>query len=112
MDLKAKDRHLRKTYGITIEQYNEKLAAQDFKCAVCEKPASECKRSLHVDHDHKKEKGQEFGMVRGLICFHCNKEKVRKHTLKSALQVVRYLSKYYNAETTVSEGTQDPSRKA
>jgi hypothetical protein len=64
---KAADRrsYLKRTYGITPEDYDETLAAQGGVCAICgRKPRSDI--SLHVDHDH------ESGRRRGLLCFKCN----------------------------------------
>lgn len=61
------DKYLRRTYGITLQEYDAMLAAQGFVCAICE---GECNRSttgrLCVDHDHA------TGEVRGLLCFQCN----------------------------------------
>lgn len=40
-----------KTYGITLEEYEEMLAEQNGVCAICwSEPKS---RRLHTDHDHK-----------------------------------------------------------
>ena len=63
----AQDRrsYLKRTYGITVEQYDEMLASQGGVCAVCgREPRDDI--SLHVDHDH------ETGAIRGLLCFRCN----------------------------------------
>jgi hypothetical protein len=57
--------HLRKDYGITIEQYDAMLAAQGGVCAICKKPRANGHR-LHVDHNHT------TGEVRGLLCVTCN----------------------------------------
>ena len=51
---RAKDRRLQKTYGITLDQYNEILKAQDGKCAICGRPATDFTVSLNVDHKHFK----------------------------------------------------------
>ena len=63
--------HLKKRYGVTVEQYNEMLAEQNGVCAVCEKPeANEIggkTPSLAVDHDHK------TGKIRALLCSNCNR---------------------------------------
>jgi hypothetical protein len=60
-----RDAHLRRTFGITLEDFDAMLAAQGGGCAICGRPAPEGS-SLHVDHDH------ETGVVRGLLCFTCN----------------------------------------
>ena len=57
--------HLRKKFGLTVEHYDEMLAAQGGGCAICGRPPRE-DISLHVDHDH------QTGQVRGLTCFRCN----------------------------------------
>src|SRR5665213_3048143 len=64
---KSNARHGRmifKAHGITEEQYQELLAFQGGRCAICgNKPG---KKRLAVDHNHK------TGEVRGLLCKYCN----------------------------------------
>lgn len=63
--LTARDAYLRRTYGITEDEYQRVLAHQGGKCAIClTKPAAG--KNLHVDHDHR------TGLVRGLLCMRCN----------------------------------------
>ena len=59
--------HLRKYYGLTLEQYDALLASQGGCCAICENPKPEAEKSWHVDHDH------QSGKVRGLLCGACNR---------------------------------------
>lgn len=54
--------HLRRKYGITLEQYKEMVMKQDSKCSIC----NQCVDKLTVDHDHSN------GKVRGLLCNACN----------------------------------------
>ena len=56
--------HLKKTYGITIEEYDQLLSAQNGVCAICGGGTS--KRHFAVDHNHR------TGQVRGLLCARCN----------------------------------------
>lgn len=63
---------LRKTYGITQEDYLNRLRSQEGKCAICGTDNNGLTRhgttaNFHVDHDHT------TGLVRGLLCFPCNK---------------------------------------
>jgi hypothetical protein len=51
-------------YGLTVEEYEKMLAAQDGKCAICRNPPKT--RRLSVDHDH------DTGAVRQLLCHPCN----------------------------------------
>ncbi len=66
-EVKRRERasHLKRKFGITLEQYEEMFKSQGGVCAICGRPPSE-KYSLHVDHDHF------TGKIRGLVCFPCN----------------------------------------
>jgi len=62
---------LKHKFGITADQYDDMLARQDGKCAICGKPETDTIRwgktaRLAVDHDHL------TGVVRGLLCRRCN----------------------------------------
>jgi Recombination endonuclease VII len=50
--------------GLTPEEFDRIVEAQDGKCAICLTPPG--RRSLHLDHDHK------TGHARGLLCKDCN----------------------------------------
>jgi hypothetical protein len=62
--------HLKYTFGMTLEEYDELLLAQEGVCAVCRREETSLRRgvvkSLDVDHDHK------TGEIRGLLCSACN----------------------------------------
>jgi hypothetical protein len=58
---------LKKKYGISIEQYDQMLADQDHRCALCLSSEHDARGGrLAVDHDHA------TGVVRGLLCGPCN----------------------------------------
>jgi len=67
---KEKNKYLILTYGITLDDYNKMLEAQNGVCAICgQKETRKSKYNdytLSVDHDHK------TGKVRGLLCHGCN----------------------------------------
>jgi hypothetical protein len=73
--LKAKQRRnsLRMMYGISLEQYDQLLAEQDHRCALCKKHEDEFKINLAVDHDHIS------GRIRGLLCGYCNRRVLGRH---------------------------------
>lgn len=59
----SKKNHLLRNYGLTQDQFNDMVKAQDGKCAICDiKPP----RTLHVDHCH------DTGKIRKLLCDGCN----------------------------------------
>lgn len=60
----VRDRMLRKSFGITIAEYELLNEKQKGKCALCEN-VQHSKR-LAVDHCHKTKK------IRGLLCANCN----------------------------------------
>ena len=62
---RAHDRR-RSNYDLTPEDYLKMLFLQDARCAVCRTPMNELDRGLMVDHRHSD------GLVRGLLCTHCN----------------------------------------
>ena len=72
-----------KAYGLTIDTYEELLAAQGGVCAMCGQACSTGRR-LAVDHDH------ETGQVRGLLCYRCNRGLGVYETIKDSAE--RYLA--------------------
>lgn len=57
---------IEKTFGITKEQYVEMFRKQRGRCGICGVPQVELTKQFAIDHDH------ETGIVRGLLCSHCN----------------------------------------
>ena len=64
--IKKRDYVLRKTYGLSTEEYNKIFEKQNGKCAICNKHQSELSRPLNVDHCHNTNK------IRDLLCDRCN----------------------------------------
>lgn len=58
--------HLRRKFGLTLEQYDDMLKKQGDVCAICKGRPTGRWKSLAVDHSHA------TGKVRGLLCYHCN----------------------------------------
>lgn len=66
-----RNHNLKQRYGITPEEYESILAAQNFMCAICEVEISHALeyktgRTVAVDHNH------ETGEIRGILCSKCN----------------------------------------
>lgn len=58
-------------YGMTVEQYDEKVAAQNGLCAICGQMPT---RRLDIDHDHAccDRYGSCGKCIRDLLCMSCN----------------------------------------
>jgi len=79
--------------GCSDKLYQELLAAQDGRCAICGATRGHRSRydkvcRLAVDHDHR------TGKVRGLLCNNCNRGLGRfKESIKNLESAVRYLQR-------------------
>ena len=64
---RAKERmhNLKRMFGMSLEEYDEKLKAQNGVCAICGGLCKSGKR-LAVDHNHT------TGKIRDLLCGNCN----------------------------------------
>ena len=59
-----KNRNTLRYYGITLEQYESSIAAQDNRCAICHKVFT---RTPCLDHSHV------TGQLRKFLCHPCNR---------------------------------------
>ena len=80
--------YLKSQYGVTESYYNEKLKAQEHKCAICGRDEVDSVFGvLHIDHNH------ETGALRGLLCQQCNtalgKFLDSEEILENAIQYLR-----------------------
>lgn len=65
--ISSRKAHLKRKYGITLDEFNKMLKKQDGKCAICGGTETRDKHKvMAVDHDHK------TGKIRQLLCFKCN----------------------------------------
>jgi len=80
--------HLKRSYGITPEQYAELLDKQEHKCAVCHTTEPGGKHNIFVvDHCHT------TGAVRGLLCKDCNIALgLLKDNTDTIANLIRYLT--------------------
>ena len=91
-DGNGRRKNLKDRYGITVEQYEEMLAAQGGKCALCGGMMDEGRR-LAVDHDH------ETGEVRGILHVRCNTAiALFKDSPEICRKAAEYLEKFVRAE--------------
>jgi hypothetical protein len=76
--------HLKRKYGLSLDEYDSMLARQGGGCGICGRAANG-RISFHVDYDHR------AGRVRGLLCFVCNSslgELDDPYLLRAALRYV------------------------
>lgn len=81
--------YLIKKYNITLQQYLDRFKQQNESCKLCGKHQSNFKRRFAVDHCH------ETGIVRGLLCFPCNKFLISKINSSNARAIIQYLLNAY-----------------
>ena len=80
------DYHLKRRYGITVDDYNRMLASQDGHCALCTLYPDATHERFCVDHDHI------TGKIRGILCKFCNSKLGWYEARKT--QIARYLDNH------------------
>jgi hypothetical protein len=58
---------VKKSYGITMEEYYQMFNLQDGKCAICNRDQGSLSMTLGIDHNHITKE------IRGLLCQVCNR---------------------------------------
>lgn len=91
----VRENYLKRTHGITTEQYEHMLMLQNNGCAICGKeedtflPRYNRHKMLAVDHDHK------TGRIRGLLCENCNRALgLFKDDEDLLLEAINYLNQF------------------
>lgn len=89
------DSHIKRTYSITPQQYNDILAEQNGLCPICNH-AKGISRRLAVDHDHTKCESHPSNegcpiCIRGLLCSFCNYMVLGRLDLAALERAVDYL---------------------
>lgn len=63
---KLREDKYKRTYGISIKDYETMVEQQSRLCLICQKPETKKGNRLSVDHCH------QTGKIRGLLCNECN----------------------------------------
>lgn len=85
---KILDKRRQKIYGITRDQFDQQLALQGDRCAICRIDKPSGNGTWHIDHDHA------TNALRGLLCSHCNMLLARAKESAIILQsAIGYLQK-------------------
>lgn len=93
LQIKDSKPHLKKVYGITLEEYNELVNRQDGRCAGCKKTQEQLDHPLHVDHCHS------TGNIRGLLCRKCNSA---LGYVEDSVETLENLKNYLNSDQSVT----------
>lgn len=73
---RARNRSLKKNYGITLEQYKQLLTLQNHKCPICAEAFDPNTYSYSVDHAHG---GPHRGRIRAIVHRDCNRHVLWAH---------------------------------
>ena len=86
--IRYQEQHLKRSYGITLNEYNQMLADQNHKCITCgtTEPGGKHGKFM-VDHSHI------TGKVRGLLCKSCN---IALGEVKDNRQTLQKMIEYLN----------------
>ncbi|SRR6266852_3596238 len=64
-----KESHLKRTYGLTIDDLLSLMERQDNLCSICKTDLKELNpKNVHIDHCHDSEEMK----IRGILCNKCN----------------------------------------
>lgn len=80
---------LKTRYGITLDEYDAMVAAQNNLCAICNQ--SQTRRNLAVDHCH------QTNRVRALLCDKCN---IALGLINDDLNIVESIKRYLILHTS------------
>lgn len=93
-----RNRYTKRMHGISLEQYREKLASQNFECAICGVKLSTQGHQTHLDHCHK------TGKLRAFLCTNCNRGLGHFQDSKSNLsKAIDYLNTHNSDVDTVEK---------
>jgi len=86
---KLRDTAYKSKFGISLEEYEAKLEAQNYCCAICNTPQDSFSMRFAVDHNHT------TGAVRGLLCGQCNVAVgMTKEDITILTNMISYLIQY------------------
>lgn len=92
--------YIKERFGISLEEYENKLVEQNFRCSLCDLDLAANPRMAHLDHCHA------TGKVREFLCTNCNQGlghfKDNKDVL---LNAIKYLAKHENSVVVLMEGS-------
>ena len=99
--VRARDLHLQRKYGITLNEWNELFAQQNHCCATCFRTEPGGKHNQwNTDHCH------DSGIVRALLCHHCNTTLGQAKENPLAFEnLAKYIYKFHWTKNEPKQGT-------
>jgi hypothetical protein len=81
--------HFKRLYGLTLIEYQEKLKAQNYECAICKVELPTGGSLTHLDHCHT------TGKIRAFLCTNCNRGLGHfKDSIKNLSVAIDYLKSH------------------
>lgn len=65
--LEKRKAYIKNRHGITLQEYEDRVAQQNYSCAICEVKLLTGGHKTHLDHCHK------TGNLRAILCTNCNR---------------------------------------
>ena len=97
---KRRQYYVNRTYGISLEQYEQILKDQDYKCKICEIDMQGRGNFCHFDHDHATGKNREF------LCTNCNRGLGHfQDNMDILMKAISYLKKHKENDIPLKEGS-------
>ncbi len=90
----SREQYLKRTHGITSDEYQKKLKSQNKRCAICGKLDTDNNWGvLTVDHNHR------TNQIRGLLCNRCNTSLGNcEENIQILKNMLTYLEEYKNGK--------------
>lgn len=90
--------YIKNKHGISLQEYEEKLAKQNYACAICGVKLPTSGSLTHLDHDHN------TGMLRDFLCTNCNRGLGHFQDSTSLLEKAKnYLNTHNKSDVLVKE---------
>lgn len=84
-------RAVKRKYGLTYKQYQDRKVSQDYKCYICKKEESQLRVRLNLDHCHT------TGKLRKFLCNKCNTGLGSfEDSTELLAKVIKYLQEHSN----------------
>ena len=95
---RKRDSYIKNKHSLSLEEYQQKLQQQLYKCPICNIYLPTKGHITHLDHDHK------TGILRDFLCTNCNRGLGHFQDNKEFLMnAVKYLEKHTENGTQEKE---------